>query len=453
MHSSGLDATLSRSQEYYMESGDLVVQAGETIYRLHSFHLRRATSFFDDFFASTVWDTQSQVGASDGSPLIIEDVRSNDFDGLMWFFYKSLYGWSSLIDASHVPLWESILFCAEKLQMHQVCKVASHALNRANALDDIRKISLCSKHRLGNPWAFEAISRVISRLDALSEGDIQTLGVDVAVAINTAREKLLRMPKVHPNCKKACCGACTRKVKCFRGFHICFQDSSCREYLAPQNCPKEPRTPLSRVPTVASSVHLARDRLNVPHVIFLQVESQLFGIHKYHLCMASPVFASMFSLPGEHRSQQGSSMDAPVQLQGIQASHFQGLLYFFYDSAYEWLPDVNRESASLWESILHSADQFDMEDVKDVALYALGRPGSLSDARKLALCKRYHVDDEWAQQAYDRLCARKEPLTDEEIEELPKKTIGVIVRAREARLQGDSDSGTLKIALLVVGHS
>ena len=90
------------------------------------------------------------------------------------------------------------------------------------------------------------------------------------------------------------------------------------------------------------------------------------------------------------------------------------------------------DSLPIWESILHLADQFVMEEVKAVALYALDCCDAIGSAHKLTLCSRYNVEKTWAQGEFERLCSRTTPLTDEEMEELPPKVAAGIARAREA---------------------
>ena len=76
-----------------------------------------------------------------------------------------------IIDASRVFLWESVLICAEQLQMTQVSKVACYALGCAHALSDTRKIYLCAKHHLGNHWVSAELERLIFRKKGLTRGD------------------------------------------------------------------------------------------------------------------------------------------------------------------------------------------------------------------------------------------------------------------------------------------
>ncbi|KAL1700238.1 hypothetical protein EV121DRAFT_273211 [Schizophyllum commune] len=432
----------SRSEEYYIEGGDVVVR---------------------DFFKATVWDAQSRLGQDDGSPLVIDNLTAKDFAALMWFFYRSAYSWSDSPDPSHTQTWESVLHCAETLQMPQLCKVASHALNRANALSDIRKVTLCAKHRLGSAWAKEEMKKVITRDDALSADEVHALGVDVAVVLNASREKLLREPKLHPQCGSAKCASCKSTVTCLKGTHLC-TTSYCALHPSPRSCPKNPELNPSAVEAIVSAIDLPKGPDSDENLaalrtfdkgythggdVFIKVGDQLFYLHRYHLCAVSPVFAGLFSLPGEDQSVEGMTMDTPIKLEGVKASDFESLLYFFYDSAYEWLPGVDPNSIHMWESILHLADKFVMDEVKAVALHALGRRGALGDAHKLALCVRYNINKTWAESSFKQICSRGQSLRDEELEILPPKMAGAVSRAREALLWKSAQRMTVPSADVV----
>ena len=102
---------------YYFDEGDLVVrvstfpsdepgalahrllsllQAEDTLYRFHSFHLERATNYFDAKIQASS-DAPANEGGSDDKPLVLDDVKSQDFEHLMWFFYESAYKWCVLL--------------------------------------------------------------------------------------------------------------------------------------------------------------------------------------------------------------------------------------------------------------------------------------------------------------------------------------------------------------------
>ena len=64
----------------------------DTLFRLHGYHLKRATTYFDDVLALAATNPFAP-GATDGNPYILPGVEAMDFQALVWFFYESPYTW------------------------------------------------------------------------------------------------------------------------------------------------------------------------------------------------------------------------------------------------------------------------------------------------------------------------------------------------------------------------
>lgn len=384
MESNDQPVTIARNEKYYFESGDLVARVENSLFRFHSFHLRRATSSFDDTLDKIIADPSLPGSGNDETPLTLDGIDAKDFAALLWFFYESAYKWSASVDRSDALIWESILLCAEKFQMLQVAKVACHALDRAGILGDIRKISLCAKHRMGNAWVQKELKRVVSRSDALSADEARMLGLDVTVILSAAREDWLHLPKTacYVQCAAPTCPQCGEPAVCFRSAHVCKPRFS-KQSAHYRDCPNEVtwsfNNSFEAQNAVVSKINLIEGEYTAlapaslrsfdkgyigTGDVFFKVEERLFRIHSYHLRTASLVFADMFSLPSvEGQAAEGTSEDNPIHLH-VEAYDFENLLYFFYDSAYEWSPTVDSTTIPLWESVLRLAHKFDMEDAK-----------------------------------------------------------------------------------------
>ena len=60
------------------------------MFRIHAYHLRRTTSFFDERLEP--FKGILGAGASeDLSTIVLEDVKVEGFRDLLWFFYESAY--------------------------------------------------------------------------------------------------------------------------------------------------------------------------------------------------------------------------------------------------------------------------------------------------------------------------------------------------------------------------
>ncbi|KAI4519860.1 hypothetical protein K525DRAFT_150942, partial [Schizophyllum commune Loenen D] len=182
---------------YYLDEGDIVVRADNTLFRFHSFHLQHDTTYFDgaitNLSASSCGDA---VGSADDNSLTLNDVKAQDFEHLLWFFYDSAYKWSGIADSSHTPKWDIILTLADKFKMRRVAKVACYALGRANALSDVRKIALCVQYDMGKDWITEELVRVISRHTPLSMDEGEEMGARMTTVMCKARESMRYRPSL-----------------------------------------------------------------------------------------------------------------------------------------------------------------------------------------------------------------------------------------------------------------
>lgn len=458
------EAAVTRSDKYYIPGGDLVCKAENTLFRVHSYHFMRASPVY------CVYSTQRSPLESfnDTHPLNLA-IRAQDAAALMWFFYDSPYNWVSgdntiqgLFKAS---TWESIMLAADKLIMPQIARVACHTLDHLHRLSDARKVALGIRYRLGRDWVAPNIRRLLRDENSLKEEDVCVMGPRMTVLVVRGRELLLRrhMVEVLNQAKTTLsCAACLCDSKGPprpRLRHLApSPNASGTQHHAGSECHQQHEVLPNDAPSDAlvdsviamTSLFQGVDnapgpppsasrcfRKGIPNGdIFIQVEDRKFQMHSYPLIRASPFFANMFSVPlGNGQIREGFTADCPIKLD-IRAHDFENLLYFFYDSAYERLPGaVDPTAIPMWESTLHLADMFNMREVKEVALHALGRPGALTDVHKVALCMRYNVPRTWAETAFLALCTRKQAPTWHEMAELTPAVADAIVQAREELLR------------------
>ncbi|KAK6980770.1 BTB domain-containing protein [Favolaschia claudopus] len=75
----------TRSEKYYFDDGDLIICAGNTLFKVHKFLLSRDSSMFKDMFA--VPETPIAVdGLTDETPLFVAD-SAEAFEALLWILY------------------------------------------------------------------------------------------------------------------------------------------------------------------------------------------------------------------------------------------------------------------------------------------------------------------------------------------------------------------------------
>ncbi|KAL1675747.1 hypothetical protein EV122DRAFT_267922 [Schizophyllum commune] len=446
-----------RSLHYYFEDGDLAIKVENTLYRIHSFHLQRSTTRLDWLLAA--WRStptrSAEHGEPDVKPLLLPDVKCKDFDGLLWFFYESGYSWSDEADTSMNEIWNSVLLLAEKFEMEQVAKVACHALARARALNDILKISLYVRHKMPDDWAMEAIRHTICRKEPLTLSEARLVKGDMAALLARSREECLMGSLDPAPCSQPTCSICSivtpgAKAICHKGIHICRNTGNLMPHAMPCTSTPTPRDIAARCAKrliatfkvespkkMGNAILESRSRLwgCQSGDIFLQVEGRLFRMHSYHLKRASLVFSDMFKLPTTPAtSEEGATENDPVVLD-VKAEDFENLLWFFYESPYEWSPTPDPATLPKWESVLKLADIFDMRDASVVALHALDRAGTLCDVRKIALSVKLGLGRNWAWASIKRLCTREEAVTIEEACEMGPAMTASIALARETLLK------------------
>ncbi|KAL1720935.1 hypothetical protein EV715DRAFT_288857 [Schizophyllum commune] len=421
-------------------------------YRIHSFHLYRATDVFDE-------EIQARQEGRTGA-IVLPNVKRADFENLLWFFYESAYKWFGLVDQTYREQWESVLLVAEQLKMRQVAIVASHALDRMGALDDIRKISLCAKHVRDQKWVLEELVRTVDRKEPLNLAEGKQLDIEMTIAITAARHSLLesRLPLAAEKCSST--GKCWEAghddddpdVVCFLGVHTCnklhqkacpmLSEVSARDAVddmltdenlfavaTPENNREEKKRNIARAPTQGDSLFL--------------VEGKSYRLHSYHLKRASKIFSDMYLLPKSTRAKKHVEGATPLD---VKAEDFMNLIWYFYESPYEWTPTVPDPSTTRakWESVLRLADLFDMEEAAQVATYALDRCNALGDVRKIALCVRHKIRLDWALEALKNVCGREQGLSVAEAREVGADMIALLALARERFFRGGSQMDALE---------
>ncbi|KAL1749121.1 hypothetical protein HDZ31DRAFT_28160, partial [Schizophyllum fasciatum] len=418
-------------------------QVKDTLYRFHAYHLQRSTTYFDERLEVTPLPPQGSGRDVIDQAIPLTDVQPHDFEALLWFFYKSGCSWQGMARSAPDDTWKAVLVLAEKYSMREIAKVACYALHRAQApLGDIRKICLCVKYNLPSEWMVKQIKRVLAREAPLSTEECRQLGYEMTALLAQYREQL-RHSKANRSCATSgSCEQCQKArarervtqqntvspdVNCFHGVHICSGDPT--HYC---ECPASvPRSPFVK-PICDGLPH--SDGKPVKSAQISQVEDVVLRVHSHVLATASSVFADMLACPSPHLGE-GKFPSHPIVLAGETVERFQHMLWFFYDSPYQWSEAVNRELVPRWESVLAFATKYAMNDVSKVAACALGHHGALSDARTVSLCVAHDIDKTWSRGAFDAICDREQCLTTEEADELGTTLTIQIANAREARLK------------------
>ncbi|KAL1678001.1 hypothetical protein EV122DRAFT_212862 [Schizophyllum commune] len=409
-----------QSGKYSYENGDCFLRAESTVYHIHHYYLRQATSFFDDILrytgegSTTLEDNTPESSVL--TPLVLNDISETDLEALLWFFYESQYSWTYGVEPDKA-VWEAILTLANKFAMRLVARAACVALDSANALEDIRKISLAKRHGLCKKWVTQELRTVISRERSLSREEAKLLGHELTAAIAHAREQALLLSNAFgdPCTNLSCASANGCKIQCFNGVHVCM---GTRYAHAPTACPVATRRSSSES-------------------IGAQAEDTVTCLHSHHVTRSSNILSSMLSLPlGSSSPQEGADEAHPILLPGVQSNDFENLISFFYLGPYAWTKEGIDFFTPKWESILRIAEMFDMQDICKVAVYGLCEyqfPGE--SMRKIALFVQYDLDEKFLLEQLVDVCLRSDSLTVEEGRKIGPTMATLIGRAREVLIR------------------
>lgn len=134
----------------------------------------------------------TRQGASDADPLVLEDIRPEDFERFLWVFYNPRY---SLYDAK-VDDWSVILTLSHRWGFAEVKALAVRELEKKefSSIDRIVFYQTCEVDRNLLIPHFAAICARESPL-TLAEG--LKLGMETTLVIASAREYIRAIP--HPN--------------------------------------------------------------------------------------------------------------------------------------------------------------------------------------------------------------------------------------------------------------
>ncbi|TFK94288.1 hypothetical protein K466DRAFT_580066 [Polyporus arcularius HHB13444] len=166
--------------------------------------------------------------------------------------------------------------------------------------------------------------------------------------------------------------------------------------------------------------------------LFIRVENVSFCVPPLYFD-DSEAFKSMFSLPATpDGTQDGSSEERPLLLEGVRADDFRDLLRVLSPRMTSLSPSENshdyiRERPTSWVAVLDLATRWEIPSARSWALEALK---SEECCTRLMLARKYDIV-EWWTTTMQSLVARRSPLTREEFDILGVDLAVRVVALRE----------------------
>ncbi len=179
----------------------------------------------------------------------------------------------------------------------------------------------------------------------------------------------------------------------------------------------------------------------------------LFRVHSYFFTRESKTFHNKVYPAGPGVTRQGTSDRDPIRLSNVSPDEFETFLFVFYNPSviiFLFLPaiahaiyrrySVYENTVDQWKVILKFAQEWNFDEVKELAVRELHKKEELSVVERLALYQDHQVDPRHLIPLYSLFCERDTPLTVSESKILGFETTVLIASMREKlRAQPSSD--------------
>lgn len=186
---------VTRHETYYIQSGDIVFQVEDTLFRVHRYFFERESGLFRDMLSlptpseansSTDADKEKSAlrqleGTTDNNPINLPQVTSDDFTSFLWVFYNPThYQYQAPIQT-----WVSILRLAHRWDFPSICALAFQELESA---PPTMRLNLGDKYDAPTDWRMHAMMELVFRRKALTASEGEELGPSLVVRIAEMRE-------------------------------------------------------------------------------------------------------------------------------------------------------------------------------------------------------------------------------------------------------------------------
>ncbi|KIY65839.1 hypothetical protein CYLTODRAFT_51561 [Cylindrobasidium torrendii FP15055 ss-10] len=182
--SSRLEKT-KHSSSFYLPDGNLHILVGEVYYRVHRYFFIRESVLFRTRLEQASKNKQED-GKTEGTSIILSEFTTPEkFDHFLWVFYNSTYD----LEAPREH-WEDILELADKWSFAVIKSLAIRKLEAILDIPVIDRIVLYRQHNVPASSLNPYYARLCARDIILSKQESTQLGLDLAIQIFQARERL-----------------------------------------------------------------------------------------------------------------------------------------------------------------------------------------------------------------------------------------------------------------------
>lgn len=199
-----------RHNEYYMDDELSVFLVGGSLFRVHRYHLARESDVFKTMFGCPIPD-EGKEGMDDIRPIHLPGVTRREFQTLLDYFYK---GPESTLKKPEPPAnppttsparpvkapqgpaydFKRLLLLLKIATFYDMLRVRQYAIDTIQSnlsLTSFAKLELANTYDVPQ-WAESAYRAICSRPMPLTLEEARRVGIETAVLVAEARERLLR---------------------------------------------------------------------------------------------------------------------------------------------------------------------------------------------------------------------------------------------------------------------
>ncbi|KAJ2918311.1 hypothetical protein MD484_g2138, partial [Candolleomyces efflorescens] len=181
--------------QYYLLGGDLFVQIGTTIFKIHSYFFKREAKNFYTKLLDPVSPGDEKRGTCESNAIQIESATVEEFEHFLWVFYNPLY---DVYDAD-IAVWFTILRLAHQWVFPQVTEFALREIKRReDEVELVPRIVLYHKYNAPPEYLVPLYAQLCARATTPTDEETALLGIERTLKVFVARERIRSSGGISP---------------------------------------------------------------------------------------------------------------------------------------------------------------------------------------------------------------------------------------------------------------
>ncbi|KAH6910303.1 hypothetical protein BKA70DRAFT_1100822, partial [Coprinopsis sp. MPI-PUGE-AT-0042] len=174
-----------KSEQFFFDQPDLILKAGNTLFKVPSFYFRRESKVFQDMYQLPQGDAAPVDGSSEEHPLILHGIQANDLECILRVMFPSSL---EAEDRLSVDEWKSVLELSHMWDMSALFNRAVKNLSTLLDDDPAERYAMAKRYAIPG-WTYNAIDKLVRRAKPVSASDAVVLDdIALTVAICALRE-------------------------------------------------------------------------------------------------------------------------------------------------------------------------------------------------------------------------------------------------------------------------